>query len=143
MTVYLTSSVAIQFARLSGFSPIITTSSKRNEAYVKSLGATHVIDREAPLADLENTVKEITLKPIEVAFDAVSSADTQSTVYDLLAPGGKAMLFFPLRFDESKLTGDKEIAHVYGDVKVPEQREIGLSLYAKVTELLASGTLKV
>ncbi|EKM48207.1 uncharacterized protein PHACADRAFT_77921, partial [Phanerochaete carnosa HHB-10118-sp] len=41
---------AIQFAKLSGFSLIITTGSLHNEAYLKSLGVTHVIDRTAPLS---------------------------------------------------------------------------------------------
>jgi NADPH:quinone reductase-like Zn-dependent oxidoreductase len=36
---------AIQLAKLSGFSPIITTSSKKHTDFLKSLGATHVVDR--------------------------------------------------------------------------------------------------
>lgn len=35
----------IQFAKLSGFSPIITTASPRHIAHLQALGATHVIDR--------------------------------------------------------------------------------------------------
>ena len=53
----------IQFAKLSGFSPIITTASKHNETYLKSLGATHVIDRSIPLSELPQAVKAITDKP--------------------------------------------------------------------------------
>ncbi|KAG6811821.1 hypothetical protein H0H92_005680 [Tricholoma furcatifolium] len=35
----------LQLAKLSGFSPIVTTASLSNAKYLKSLGATHVIDR--------------------------------------------------------------------------------------------------
>ena len=34
---------------MSGFSPIITTASPGNAPYLTSLGATHVLDRHAPL----------------------------------------------------------------------------------------------
>ncbi|HEV7737525.1 MAG TPA: hypothetical protein VGO47_09170, partial [Chlamydiales bacterium] len=40
-------SSAIQLAKLSGFSPIATTASTHHTDYLKSLGATHVIDRKA------------------------------------------------------------------------------------------------
>lgn len=129
---------------MSGFSPIITTASKRNETYLKSLGATHVIDRVTQPADLPKLVKEITSEPVKVVYDAVPTAETQSVVYtDILASGGKVMLFLPLQMDKSKLTDDKEVAHVFGSPRLPEQREIGLSLYRKVPELLAAGELKV
>lgn len=135
--------LAIQFAKLSGFSPIITTSSKHNETYLKSIGATHVIDRSVPLSELAATVREITSKPIKAAYDAVSSEESQNTVYDILAPGGKAMLFNPFKVDKAKLTVDKEVVHVYGDVKIPTQHAIGRSMYNKLTGLLATGDLKV
>ena len=39
----------IQFAKLSGFSPIITTASPRHTARLQALGATHVVDRALAL----------------------------------------------------------------------------------------------
>ncbi len=38
---------------------------------------------------------------------------------------------------------DKHITTILGNVHVPNVRALGVSLYSKVTELLASGALKV
>ncbi|EKM58616.1 uncharacterized protein PHACADRAFT_253081 [Phanerochaete carnosa HHB-10118-sp] len=132
----------IQFAKISGFSPIITTASKQNEAYLKSLGATHVIDRNAPLADLSASVKAITDKPVKVAYDAISFADTQNAAYDVLASGGKFVVVLNEAIEKDKITSDKEVVHVYGNVHMPVNREIGKSLYAKLTSLLEAGDIK-
>lgn len=131
----------IQFAKLSGFSPIITTASKRNEGYLKSIGATDVIDRTLPLSELADTVKAITLKPIKVAYDSISLPETQNAVYNLLGPGGKLVLVLNEAIDNK--TDDKEVAQVMGNVHVPGQRKLGVSLYSKLTELLAAGDIKV
>ena len=68
----LTAAPAIQFAKLSGFSLIITTASLRNAEYLKSLGATHVIDRNAPAEALAASVAQIAGKPVKYAYDAVA-----------------------------------------------------------------------
>lgn len=131
----------IQFAKLSGFSPIITTASKPNEGYLKSIGATDVIDRTHPLSELADTVKAITPKPIKVAYDSISLPETQNAVYNLLGSGGKLVLVLNEAIDNK--TDDKEVAQVMGNVHVPGQRKLGVSLYSKLTELLAAGDIKV
>ncbi len=137
-------SPVIQVAKLSGFSPIITTASAHNEAYLKSLGATHVLDRNAiPLSSLSSAVKEIIQEPIKLVYDAISDADTQNTSYAILAPGGKIVLVLPVAIDESKRTEDKEIVNVFGNVHVPAQRAVGVSLYKHLTTLLEAGDIKV
>ncbi|KAI0342588.1 medium-chain dehydrogenase/reductase like protein [Trametopsis cervina] len=130
---------AIQFAKLSGFSPIITTASKHNEAFVKSLGATHIVDRNEPLPQ---TVQSITSEPIKIIYDAISLKDTQNDAYDILAPGGTLVLVEDLAIDESKLTKDKELVAAYGTVYDPNQRALGVSLYKNLTAMLESGELK-
>ena len=136
--------LAIQFARLSGFSPIITTSSLKNEAYLKSLGATHVIDRHTPLSDLPRLVKEITDKPVKYAYDALSSPETQNAVFELVVPGGQIVFLNPLAIDEAKLKKeDKYIGRVFADVQQPTLQEIGKSLYAHITQLVEAGDIKV
>ena len=61
--------VAIQLAKLSGFSPIIVTASQRNADYCKKAGATHIIDyRETPYSQLSEAVAKITTEPIEVVL---------------------------------------------------------------------------
>ncbi|EKM58625.1 uncharacterized protein PHACADRAFT_193755, partial [Phanerochaete carnosa HHB-10118-sp] len=102
---------AIQFAKLSGFSLIITTGSLHNEAYLKSLGVTHVIDRTAPLSALPAAVKAITSKPVKIAYDAVSESETQNAAYDVLAPGGKLVIVLDRAVDKDKITSEKEISN--------------------------------
>ena len=93
----------IQFAKLSGFSPVITTASKSNEAYLKSLGATHVIDRSLPASTIAAEVAKIVGgKPVEFAYDAISLPDTQALGYDVLAPGGVLLLTLAPQIPEDK-----------------------------------------
>ena len=139
----LTVCVVIQFAKLSGFSPIITTASKQNEVFLKSIGATHVVDRSIPLSDLDAAVKAITVKPFKVAYDAVSSAETQNAVYDILAPSGKLEIVLGNAVDEGKITSNKEIKHISANVHLPQHRELGKSLYARLTGLLETGEIMV
>ncbi|KZT16714.1 GroES-like protein, partial [Neolentinus lepideus HHB14362 ss-1] len=75
----------IQFAKLSGFSPIITTASPSSEALLKSLGATHVVNRKLPPADIKFAISSFITSPLELIYDAISISDTQQVAYDLLA----------------------------------------------------------
>ncbi|EKM58633.1 uncharacterized protein PHACADRAFT_253109 [Phanerochaete carnosa HHB-10118-sp] len=134
--------LVIQFAKLSGFSPIITTGSLHNEVLLKSLGATHIIDRNAPLSELSDTIKAITEKPVKVAYDAISYPETQNAAYDILASGGKLVHVLFNALDKDRLTPDKEVVHVFGSVHPPEQREVGRKLYANLTSLLETGDIK-
>ena len=135
---------AIQVAHLSGFSPIITTASLKNADYVKSLGATHVIDRYVPLVD---AVKAITAEPIPVLYDAISLSETQNPAWEVLAPGGKLILVLNIAIDDKKLeegeAQGKEIVQVSGSVWDKSQGDIGIHLYKHLTAALESGDIKV
>ncbi len=134
----------IQLAKLSAFSPIIVTASKRNEQYLKLLGATHVLDRgTVPLPTLSKAVRAITAEPIPIVFDTISETDTQEASYDILAPGGRLILIATFVVDESKRTVEKEVIEVLANVHVPTQRELGVALYRNLTALLESGDIKV
>lgn len=129
---------------MSGFSPIITRASTSNEEYLKSLGATHVIDRNLPLSDLPALVKEITDKPVKYGYDAISWPDMQNAIYDVVAPGGQLAFVRKPVIDEEKLAkGDKHVARVFADVQQPALQDIGKSLYAHLTLLIEAGDIKV
>ncbi|KAF9812245.1 hypothetical protein IEO21_06285 [Rhodonia placenta] len=132
----------IQVARLSGFSPIITTASPHNAAYLQGLGATHVLDRALSGDALRAAVKQITSAPIEVVFDAVSGADTQNVGYELLAPDGTMVIVLANAVPEAKQTRDRKIQSVFANVNVPQNRALGRSLYAQLTGLLETGAIK-
>ncbi|KAJ6498252.1 chaperonin 10-like protein [Mycena vulgaris] len=78
-------SYAIQFAALSGFE-VITTSSPAHFEYLKSLGATAVIDRSSP-----DGVAEILAAaggPVKYVIDAVALPDTLLQAIAILQPQG-------------------------------------------------------
>lgn len=133
---------AIQFAKLSGFSPIITTASLKNTEYLKSLGATHVIDRKLPPSSIIASAKEITNHPIRIIYDAISDEDTQNTGYDLLPADGTIVLVRHIMIPEAKQTPGKRIADIFANPILPDRRQISADLYANVTSLFASGELK-
>lgn len=131
---------AIQVAKLSGFNPIITTSSPQNADLVKSLGATHVIDRNVPLV---RAVKAITSEPIRYVYDAIALKETQEPAYELLAPGGTFIPLLPLAVDAAKVDDSKRVVRVFGASQDPPQKALGVALFKHVTSLLESGDIKV
>ncbi|KAG6848938.1 hypothetical protein H0H93_012669 [Arthromyces matolae] len=128
----------IQLARLSGFSPIITTASTKHVAYLKSLGATHVIDRHAPLSSLGASVKAITSAPIDIVYDAISTADTQKAGYEILAAKGAMVVV--LNPEVTKVSG-KEVYHVFAMPNLPHTSEICANMYKKLSDWLEDGII--
>ena len=133
-------------AKLSGFSSIITTTSLRNEPLIKSLGATHVLDRnlssEATLAKLNQIAGG---RPIECIYDAISQAETQQLAYRALAPGGVLVIVLPDKIPaQLKLEGDgKKVVMPFGLVHLPENRQGGVDTFKRLTEWLETGVLVV
>lgn len=139
-------------AKLSRFSPIITTASLHNEALLKSLGATHVLDRSLPRAELAAEVRKITGDaPVEYAYDAISHPDTQALAYEVLAPGGALVIVLEDSIPEEEkkkknMTGGgapTKIVRAFGSVQVPENRRFGVELYSRLTEWLEKGVIVV
>ncbi|KAG8218886.1 chaperonin 10-like protein [Butyriboletus roseoflavus] len=133
---------AIQLAKLSGFSPIITTASVQHKDYLLSLGATHVLDRKLPTAALKEQVTNIVGTPVMYIFDAVSLEETQQTAYDLLAPGGTLAIVNQKIVKEDE-TSQKKVLMVYGSFHFPPNRELGVKFAAALTRWLAEGKIKV
>ena len=134
---------AIQLARLSGFNPIITTASKRNEAYCRAAGATHVIDyKEVPYSELPATVAKIVGKPVPVSFDAISfGPETQDAAFAATGPKGDVIYVRPsAREAMVELEDGKRIASVYG---ATEDRAFEARLFAALSDYLKTGDIKV
>lgn len=125
----------IQLARLSGFSQIAATASLHNSDHLKSLGATHIIDRNS---DIVLEAKKIFESPPEIVYDAVAE-DTQEQALEILAPNGKLIL---VHSPHSTLKPvNKKILFVMGSAIM--QRPFSIDLYANFTSLLASGKIIV
>lgn len=136
-------SIAIQFLRLSGFSPLITTSSLHNADYLKQLGATHVLDRKLSPQEISTEIRKITSEPITTIFDAAGIPETQNLGYDLLASGGAIAVVLPEAVDPQKKVEDKTAFFMHADVTMPQNRKLGTSLFSALPGLLESGDLKV
>ncbi|CEL56568.1 Zinc-type alcohol dehydrogenase-like protein C2E1P3,01 OS=Schizosaccharomyces pombe (strain 972 / ATCC 24843) GN=SPAC2E1P3.01 PE=3 SV=1 [Rhizoctonia solani AG-1 IB] len=133
---------AIQFARIAGFSPIVTTASSHHASLLKSLGATHVFDRDT---DAE-TVQSAFTVPVSLVFDAISSDVTQPFAFDVLSipslvPGARLILL-QAQTDSLK---KKNAAHsviinqVYGSSEVFQ--DIGVSFWQKIGQWIEEGEL--
>lgn len=133
---------AIQLAKLSGFSPIITTASLKNKELLLSLGATHVLDRELPVAALKEQVRDTTGAPLTYIFDAVSLKETQQVAYDLLTPGGTLAVVNDMSINEDE-TSQKKVFMVYGSFHMPANRKLGATFATMLTTWLAEGKIKV
>ena len=133
-------SLAIQLAKLSGFSPIITTASLKNAELLKSYGATHVLDRSLPQDALIAEVFKIAGGPISVVYDAISLPDTQAVGYALLAPNGQLLTVLPSTIKDT--TEGRSVVAVVGVVQLPYNVEFSKVLLAQLPAWLESGEIK-
>lgn len=134
----------IQLARLSGFSQIITTASLHNAPFLKSLGATHVLDRKLPAEALKAEATKLGGGLFDYVYDAVSVPETLEVGFALTAPKGDLVIVQP--GDELKAAHpdtDKRIHLAHGLFSATFNQETGTSLLKALPQLLASGELKV
>ncbi|RPD78285.1 GroES-like protein [Lentinus tigrinus ALCF2SS1-7] len=135
----------IQMAKLSGFSPIITTASLRNTPLLSSLGASHVLDRNLSPTALMSKLGDITGgTAISFVYDAISLPDTQLLAYTALSSGGTLVLTFPkeLPAEPEKASDRKTIVEVFGSLYIPPNRDIAVAMCQKLGGWLESGVLK-
>ena len=121
----------------------MTTASLHNTDFLKSLGATHVIDRSLPLDTLAQSIQEITSEPIKTAYDAIGAGGTQSAAYKVVAPGGTLVSSHQITIPPEEKQSDKRVIMVLGNVHVPAQRALGVQLYGQLTSLLEFEEIKV
>ncbi len=104
---------AIQFAKLSGFDNIVTSSSPSHFDYLKTLGATIVLDRSKATNAKDFTQALLTGTAAEWVYDSISSPSTQLLAVEILQAleGGKVIVV--MQPDEKATTqaskGDKEV----------------------------------
>ncbi|KZV71795.1 GroES-like protein [Peniophora sp. CONT] len=132
---------------LSGFSPIITTASARNEVYCKKAGATHVIDYNAvPYSTLPDKVAEILDgAPLIVAYDAISLPDSQKAAWAALAPRGTLVVVLEPAVGGTPGTEaeqGKKMVRAYGMANEGENLEFSARMYSVIPSLLERGDLK-
>lgn len=112
------------------------TSSLKHSDYLKSLGATHIIDRNLPLAP---EVKKITTDPITHIYDTVSTKETQQPAHDLLAAGGKLGILLP---SEVSNPDEGKVLFIFGS-PTPQNRDILEVLWKRLPGLIEEGVIRV
>ncbi|EEB99445.1 hypothetical protein MPER_00882, partial [Moniliophthora perniciosa FA553] len=88
---------AIQLLRFAGFSTIITYASGQHTEYLKSLGATHVIDRKlVEITDLPSEVTKITNgKAVQLVHAAISQPEALAAGAAVLADDAPLVTVLP------------------------------------------------
>ncbi|KZL81166.1 zinc-binding oxidoreductase [Colletotrichum incanum] len=76
--------MGLQFARLSGCTPIITTCSPQNFDYLKQLGADFCFDYHDP--DCGNKIRELTNGRLRHAWDCITTLESAQTCARALSP---------------------------------------------------------
>ncbi|KZV67570.1 GroES-like protein [Peniophora sp. CONT] len=137
---------ALQLLKASGFSPLITTASKHNEAYCKAAGATHVIDhKDVPYHELPAAVKKILGEtPVSFIYDAWARGGSQQAAFSLLAPGGSmcTALYSEVGERAKEDAQGRRVLTPYGSVNEEPHHAFGTEMYAHLTEMLETGELK-
>ncbi|KAL4246444.1 zinc-containing alcohol dehydrogenase family protein [Abortiporus biennis] len=129
---------AVSLAKLSGFSPIITTSSSRNFPLLKSLGADHTVDRNQKLDSLEPYTKI----PLDIVYDAVGSTESQKAAQQILAPGGTLVSVLPNSIPDAERDSSKHVVFPYGSVHFPNHQQFSTKLFESLYGLLENGDIK-
>ncbi|KAF8608437.1 putative alcohol dehydrogenase [Ceratobasidium sp. AG-I] len=125
---------AIQLARIAGFSPIVTTASAQHTEFLKSLGATHVFDRDVSV----KTIQDAFPTPVALAFDTIGAASTQLLAFEALttpspAPGAHLALVLDLNATVKEKNADDKVSvhrvfgssHLFKDLGVPLYKSVG------------------
>ncbi|CAE6537859.1 unnamed protein product [Rhizoctonia solani] len=124
----------VQLARIAGFSPIVTTASTQHTEFLKSLGASHVFDRDADTKVIQSAFST----PVSLVVDAISTASTQSLAFDILttptpAPSAHLALVQLLADSIKEKNADNKVtvhqvygsSHAFRDLSVPFWQNVG------------------
>ncbi|EUC62458.1 zinc type alcohol dehydrogenase, putative [Rhizoctonia solani AG-3 Rhs1AP] len=132
--------VGIQLARIAGFSPIVTTTSVQHVDLLKSLGATHVFDRNVDAKTIQSALPT----PVSLVLDSISVASTQSLAFDVLTipspvPGAHLALVLPLidSIKERNVDNKVTVHQIYGSSH--RFRELGVPFWQNVGQWIKDG----
>ena len=137
-------------AKLSGFSPIITTASKSNEDYCLAAGATHVIDyHDVPYPDAPAVIQTIVGEtPVTLAYDAICTEESQKAAWSVLAPGGTLVIaggMAPRQFGTQGSDDEdgRRFVRAFGGINAPFHQAFGTEMYVSLSDMLEKGILSV
>ncbi|KAF2144076.1 uncharacterized protein K452DRAFT_246233 [Aplosporella prunicola CBS 121167] len=131
---------AVQLAAASGVQ-VVATASSRNHDYVKSLGASKVIDYNSPSVE-DDVVAALKEGDFAGVYDSISTPDTFKhigTIVDKLGGGKIACVLTP----PDDLPKSAQAQGVFAITIASEHKEVGNAIWREyVPEALASGRLQ-
>ncbi|KAF9064742.1 chaperonin 10-like protein [Rhodocollybia butyracea] len=143
--------LAIQILKYVGYSTIITYASAKHTEFLKSIGATHVVDRaEVPIDKLPEAVKSITSSPngIKTIYLAVLRDDEVfKMAYTCLAPGGQMATALPplmLESEKAKLPANdgRKLYGVWASTRVEPNIAYGKGMWKNLPVLMEERVIK-
>ncbi|KAI4197397.1 MAG: hypothetical protein LQ350_005948 [Teloschistes chrysophthalmus] len=146
-----TGSLAIQFAKLSGYH-VLTTCSPHNFDFVKSLGADVVCDYKDPGA--MNEIRRLTNDKLKIVLDTISVESSAKFCAEAISTeGGAYTSLLPITIPRSDVRSDLVLAYTaFGEpfelgpqsfVAVPEDQAFSAWWWLLAEQCLASGKIKV
>ncbi|KAI9058203.1 GroES-like protein [Trametes sanguinea] len=132
----------IQLARLSGFSTIVTTASLGNADFLKSLGATHVLDRQLPSEKLVHDACGVAGGPFDLVYDAVANEETLAAGYRATACESDFVYVLPNPIPGADESSKKRLHFANGLYTAPVNQAAGRRMLAKLPGLLERGDIK-
>ncbi|KDQ09136.1 hypothetical protein BOTBODRAFT_138161 [Botryobasidium botryosum FD-172 SS1] len=92
----------IQLLALSGYKNVITTASKKHHDYLRSLGATHTFDYNAP--DLQTLITEAASGNVKYAVDCITAEGSLAQIAKVVGKGSRVAYLLPVK-QGNKVTG--------------------------------------
>ncbi|KAJ6456088.1 chaperonin 10-like protein [Mycena sanguinolenta] len=101
-----TGQYTLQLLHAAGYTNIVATASQKHHAFLRSLGATHVVDYASPTlaSDIAHAVGSD--GKIALAVDAISADGTISKIAQVLRPGGAVAFLLPIKVGDTVSVGD-------------------------------------
>lgn len=94
---------AVQLLKLAGYTNIVAVASKHHEEYLKSLGATNVVDYKG--TSFAEDVEKAAGGKVELVMDCISITHTFELIAKVIRPGGSIAWLAPFKAGSGSLAG--------------------------------------
>ncbi|PHH90657.1 hypothetical protein CDD83_3020 [Cordyceps sp. RAO-2017] len=138
---------AIQLAALAGFGKIIVVASAKKASEIRSLGATHVVDRSSAAATIVTEIRNVAGDDLLFALDTIQQPDAQFIGVDALSntkKGKLARLLTQGPVPAEKLSSEKQAGYEVKDVfgSSHAMKDTAAPLWARLTAYVEGGKIR-
>ncbi|KAF8216944.1 chaperonin 10-like protein [Mycena galopus ATCC 62051] len=128
-----TGQYAIQLLHAAGYTNIVATASAKHHQFLRSLGATHVLDYASPtlVADIARTVGGD--GKVALAVDSISADSTIAQISQVLRPGGAIGILMPIKIGDTVAVGDAGMRASIPDDQNPFSKDTKIAYVRTLT----------